>query len=196
LAHPNSHLLTRHWNSLRRHGAVPDQTDVDPRAIKLLLPFIFILDAEDCARPFYRLAGTAVCRRYGFELKGTDFFAPWDRSSASTIEGLLRESLKLKQPVCLSANAASADRGTIVLEIVLAPLSFAGATTRFLALSQVLSDSNALGGKPVVRQRLAAAQFICDDAPALYARPPLSLLPPPAMPVAVHACPVALETKG
>ena len=33
----------------------------------------FILDCENPGRPVYRLAGTALCERFGFELKGTGF---------------------------------------------------------------------------------------------------------------------------
>ena len=78
MKHKNSHLLVGYWGRIRKGRDVPDQTDIDPRAIKRMLPYVFILDAEDTSRPIYRLAGTALCERFGFELKGTGFLAHWE----------------------------------------------------------------------------------------------------------------------
>jgi len=82
MKHKNSHLLVGYWSRLRNGRDAPDQSDLDPRAIKRLLPYTFILDCENPARPAYRLAGTALCERYGFELKSTGFFGHWDAQSA------------------------------------------------------------------------------------------------------------------
>jgi len=68
MKHKNSHLLVGYWSRLRRGRAVPFQGDIDPRDIKRLLSYVFILDCENPARPVYRLAGTALCERFGFEL--------------------------------------------------------------------------------------------------------------------------------
>ena len=67
MKHKNSHLLVGYWSRLRKGRDVPDQTDIDPRAIKRMLPYVFILDAENPSRPIYRLAGTSLCERFGFE---------------------------------------------------------------------------------------------------------------------------------
>src|SRR5579872_6867691 len=37
MKHKNSHLLVGYWGRLRKGRAVPDQTDIDPRAIKRML---------------------------------------------------------------------------------------------------------------------------------------------------------------
>jgi hypothetical protein len=179
MKHKNSHLLVGYWSRLRKGRAVPDQTEVDPRAIKRMLPFVFILDVEDAARPIYRLAGTALCERYGFELKGTGFLAHWEAQSANALAALLRQALTLSQPVSLSAIGASADHGMVEIETVLAPISFnGGAPTRFIGLSQVLSDQTMLAGKPIAFQRLAASQFVREDEPL----PSFDNLPPPPPP--------------
>ena len=75
MKHKNSHLLVGYWSRLRSSRAVPDQADIDPRQIKRLLSYTFILDCENPQRPVYRLAGTGLCERFGFELKGTGFLA-------------------------------------------------------------------------------------------------------------------------
>jgi hypothetical protein len=68
MKHKNSHLLVGYWSRLRKGRAVPMQGEIDPRAIKRFLSYVFILDCENPARPIYRLAGTGLCERFGFEL--------------------------------------------------------------------------------------------------------------------------------
>src|SRR6202012_5590854 len=88
MKHKNSHLLVGYWSRLRRGRAVPDQTDIDPRQLKRMLSQVFILDVENAARPIYRLAGTGLCERFGFELKGTGFLAHWEAQSAQALSSL------------------------------------------------------------------------------------------------------------
>ncbi|HUO90817.1 MAG TPA: PAS domain-containing protein [Rhizomicrobium sp.] len=179
MKHRNSHLLVGYWGRLRKGRAVPDQTEIDPRALKRMLPYVFILDVESPARPIYRLAGTALCERFGFELKGTGFLAHWEAQSANALAALLRQALTLKQPVCLSSIGASAECGMVEIETVLAPISFNGGTpTRFIGISQILSDQTMLGGKPIAFQRLAASQFVREDEPLSS----FDNLPPPPPP--------------
>ena len=179
MKHKNSHLLVGYWSRLRRGRAVPDQTDIDPRAIKRMLASVFILDVENPSRPIYRLAGTGLCERFGFELKGTGFLAHWEAQSSLALGSLLRQALKLRQPVCLSSIGATADCGMVELETVLAPISFNGEEpTRFIGMIQILSDQTLLAGKPIAFQRLAASQLIREDDPL----PSFDNLPPPPPP--------------
>jgi hypothetical protein len=166
MKHKNSHLLVGYWSRLRQGRAVPDQTDVDPRAIKRMLSNVFILDVENPTRPIYRLAGTQLCERFGFELRGTGFLAHWEAQSSVALSSLLRQALKLRQPVCLSSIGATADCGMVELETVLCPVSLnGGEPTRFIGVIQILSDQTMLAGKPIAFQRLAASQLIREDEP-------------------------------
>jgi hypothetical protein len=185
MKHKNSHLLVGYWSRLRNGRAVPDQTDIDPRAIKRMLPYVFILDVATPSHPIYRLAGTALCERYGFELKGTGFLSHWEPQSANAMTALMRQALALRQPVCLSAIGANPDRGMVELETVLAPISFNGQEpTRFIGMSQILSDQSMLAGKPIAFQRLAGSQFVREDEPLPSFD---NLPPPPPPPTGLHA---------
>ena len=103
---------------------MPDQTDIDPRAIKRMLSHIFILDVTHTGRPVYRLAGTGLCERFGLELKGTGFLGHWEGGSATSLSSLLRQSINLKQPICLSSIGATADCGMVELETSSCPDKF------------------------------------------------------------------------
>jgi hypothetical protein len=183
MKHKNSHLLVGYWSRLRKGRDVPDQTDIDPRAIKRLLSYTFILDCENPARPLYRLAGTGLCERFGFELKGTSFLAHWESKSGLALASLLRQALKAAQPVCLSSIAATADNGMVELETILTPVSFnGGEPTRFFGMVQMLSDPTPLLGRSIAYQRLVGSQIIQEDEPLpRYDRNDQPPPPPPSL---------------
>ena len=188
MKHKNSHLLVGYWSRLRKGRDVPDQTDIDPRAIKRLLSYTFILDCQNPSRPIYRLAGTALCERFGFELKGTSFLAHWEAESGLALASLLRQSLKIRQPVCLSSIAVPADNGMVELETILTPVSFNGEeATRFFGMVQMLGDPTPLLGRSIAYERLMGSQLIQEDEPLpSYDQhiPPPS--PPPSRPMRSH----------
>ena len=187
MKHKNSHLLVGYWSRLRRGRSVPFQGDIDPRAIKRLLSYVFILDCENPARPVYRLAGTALCERFGFELKGTSFLAHWESQSGLSLTSLLRQALNASQPICLSSIAATADNGMVELETILTPISLDGGTpTRFFGMVQMLGDPTPLLGRSIAYERLMGSQLIQEAEPLpnydQHTPPP----PPPAKPMAGH----------
>mgnify|MGYP001547496276 CR=1 FL=1 len=171
-------MLVGYWSRLRKGRSLPDQTDIDPRAIKRILSHVFILEAGDTSRPVYRLAGTSVCERFGTELKGTDFLTHWEGESRGALSALLRQSLMTRQPVCIFSIGSTMDCGMAELETVLAPVTFGDtAPRRFIGMVQVMSDMAQLGGKPISFERLVGAQLIRESEP-------LSSIdvPPPPMP--------------
>ena len=177
MKHKNSHLLVGYWSRLRAGRDVPDQADIDPRAISRLLSYTFILDCENPGRPIYRLAGTALCERFGFELKGTGFLAHWESRSSLSLASLLRQALKAHQPLCLSSIAATAGNGMVELETILTPVSFnGGEANRFFGMVQMLSDPTPLLGRAIAYERLIASQLIQEDEPL---GPQDQNLPPP-----------------
>jgi hypothetical protein len=176
MKHRNSHLLVGYWSRLRRGRAVPDQTDIDPRAIKRMLSHVFILDAGDTERPVYRLAGTSLCERFGAELKGIGFLSHWESQSRTALAGIFKQALAARQPLCLSSIAATADCGMVECETVLVPVSFnGGEPVRFIGLMQMLTDVNALCGRPIAFERLVGSQLVREDEPL-----PIPDFPPPA----------------
>ena len=164
MEHMNSEFLVDYWNRLRNGRAVPDQAEIDPRAIRQFLPAVFILDASNPSFPTYRLAGTALCKRAGFELRGTNFFAQWDAQSFETLSSLLRRALRLRRPLCLRSAGRIADNGQVELETTLAPISYDGCgPSRFVGLAQTLNDPVARTGASDTFQHLSAWKLINQD---------------------------------
>lgn len=167
MKHRNSHLLIGYWSRLRAGRDVPDQSDIDPRALKRMLSQVFILDARDPARPFYRLAGTKLCDRFGLELRGTSFYAHWEAQARDRLVLLLRQSLQMKQPLWLSAIGTTSSCAMMEMETVLAPLTFGAGTPpqRFLGIAQFLGDSTQLGGRSIAYERLIDSRMVCEHEP-------------------------------
>src|SRR6185437_11725570 len=185
MKHKNSHLLVGYWSRLRKGREVPDQTDIDPRAIKRLLSYTFILDYENPGRPVYRLAGTALCERFGFELKGSSFLGHWESQSTASLVSLLRQAMKSRQPVCLSSIAATADNGMVELETILTPVSMnGGEPNRFFGMVQMLSDPAPLLGRAIAYERLVGSQLVQEDEP--FTENDQNLPPPPPPSLRAH----------
>jgi len=177
MKHRNSHLLIGYWSRLRRGRDIPDQADIDPRAIKRMLSQVFILDARDPMQPLYRLAGTTLCDRFGVELRGTNFFGHWEAPARATLALLLKQALAARLPVCLSAMGTSTQCELVEMETVLAPLTAGpGAPQRFLGMVQFLGDAVPLGGRPIAYERLIRSKIIREDEPPSHPGD----LPPPS----------------
>ncbi|HEY4114669.1 MAG TPA: PAS domain-containing protein [Rhizomicrobium sp.] len=178
MKHRNSHLLVGYWDRLRKGREVPDQTDIDPRAIKRILAHVFILESSDPGRPLYRLAGTSHCEQYGGELKGMSFLARWESESRSSLATVLRQALRVRQPVCISSIGATETCGMVELETVLAPVTFGdGAPTRFVGMTLIVGDPAARAGQPITFERLLTSRLVSEREPGA----PLDLPPPPRL---------------
>ena len=68
---PGHRSLIEYWDALRGKRAYPSRSDVDPAAIRQLLPYTLLLDADpDEGKARFRLAGEAVNTFYGFNVRG------------------------------------------------------------------------------------------------------------------------------
>ncbi len=179
MKHRNSHFAVGYWSRLRQGRPTPDQADIDPKALKRLLPFVFLLDARPDGSFVYRLAGTTLCERYGTELRGRNFMAHWDGESRTRLGVLLRQSLVSNTPLCLNSVGATEDCRMIEIETILMPISFgSGHAERYLGLAQVLTDVSPLVGRSISFVRLVASSLVREDDDVST----VELPPPPAPP--------------
>lgn len=175
MKHRNNHFAVGYWSRIRHGRSTPDQADIDPKALKRLLPFVFLLDARGGAF-VYRLAGTTLCERYGSELRGRDFLFQWDPDSRTRLTEQLRRSLRACVPVCLTSIGATDDCHMVEIETVLMPIAFgANYPERFLGVAQVLTDVLPLAGHPISFERLVSSALVHEEDAFDKTPPP----PPP-----------------
>ena len=180
MKHRNSHFAVGYWSRIRHGRATPDQADIDPKALKRLLPFVFLLDARGGTFT-YRLAGTTLCERYGSELRGRDYFLPWDPESAARLSELLRQSLRARLPLCITSIGAVDHCHMIEIETVLMPITFgADHPERFLGVAQVLTDVTTLAGQAINFERLVTSNLVREEYTGMVNPPPASPPPPSA----------------
>jgi hypothetical protein len=178
MKHRNNHFAVGYWSLIRRGRPAPDQSDVDPKALKRLLPFVFLLDARH-SHFVYRLAGTTLCERYGGELRGRDFLAQWDRESRTRLSALLKNALAESTPLCLTSVGTTADCRMIEIETVLMPVTFNGeAPERFLGVAQVLTDATPLLGRSIAFEKLVTSDLV-READFVVPEPAAAAPPPP-----------------
>jgi hypothetical protein len=161
MKHRNSHFAVGYWSRLRQGRAVPDQSDIDPRALKRLLPFVFLLEIRADGSFVYRLAGTTLCERYGTELRGRNFLTHWEAESRTRLNALLKQALAARTPLCLHSIGATEDCRMVEIETVLMPIAFGGTEpARFIAIAQVLTDVAPLIGRSISFERLVASYLV------------------------------------
>jgi len=183
MKHRNNHFAVGYWSLIRRGRPAPDQADVDPKALKRLLPFVFLLDARH-AGFVYRLAGTTLCERYGGELRGRDFLTQWDRDSRSKLPGLMKEALAESTPLWLSSVGTTEDRKMVEIETVLMPMTFnADVRERFLGVAQVMSDVAPLLGRSINFERLVASGLVREGEWTVAEASPPPVVAPPMRPL-------------
>jgi hypothetical protein len=164
MKHRNSHFAVGYWSRLRSGRAVPDQVDIDPKALKRLLPIVFLLEARADGSYVYRLAGTTLCERYGGELRGRNYLDPWDPASRLQLLKLLRQATAERLPLCINSVGATAQCGMVEIETVLMPIrSGTELPERFLAVAQVLTDVASLAGEPISFERMVSAKLVREE---------------------------------
>ncbi len=193
MKHRNNHFAIGYWSLIRRGRPAPDQSDVDPKALKRLLPFVFLLEARH-SHFVYRLAGTTLCERYGGELRGRDFLAQWDRDSRSRLSALLKDALAESTPLCLTSVGTTADCRMIEIETVLMPVTFNGEVPeRFLGVAQALADATPLLGRSIAFEKLVASDLIREGDCAV---PEPAMIPPPPPPPPVRRPRASRTSRG
>ena len=161
MKHRNSHFAVGYWSRIRHGRPTPDQCDIDPKALKRLLPFVFLLDVRTEGSVTYRLAGTTLCERYGGELRGRDYLGFWDPDSRRRLLDLMQQALGAKTPLCLTSVGSTEDCRMIEIETVLLPITFgADIPERFLGVAQVLTDVASLNGRAISFERLTGAELV------------------------------------
>jgi len=166
MKHRNSHFAVGYWSRIRQGRETPDQSDIDPKALKRVLSSVFLLDARS-GHLTYRLAGTTLCERHGGELRGRDFLHQWDTDSRIKISDLLQKSLRARVPACLTSIGATSDCHMIEIETVLMPITFgAPHPERFLGVAQILTDVMAVSAQAIHFERLVGATLVQEGGSA------------------------------
>lgn len=128
MRHAVSRELFGYWRALRRRGCPPERNDVEPGAIRCLLPDTFVLDF-DAERGYpFRICGSRINALFLKELRGAPFLKIWRNTDQPRINAILQTAADHEAPCLLLAEACPAGGAPIEIEVTLLPLRHQGAT--------------------------------------------------------------------
>lgn len=162
IVHQSAKDLIEYWLSLRDVQDPPSRVQVEPSAIRHILPSVFLLEAVDRDHVIFRLAGTEICTLFGREFRAHNFLSFWYGRGRSQARALIEDVLEAVGPGVIAAHAETVAGERLDLEWVLLPLtSPTGSLDRLLGCMS-LRNRNGLDLKrlqrPLVRQRIFFVQ--------------------------------------
>ncbi|NWH09650.1 MAG: PAS domain-containing protein [Alphaproteobacteria bacterium] len=167
MRHRNTELLLGYWTKLKGERPIPARADIDPRAIKRILPDLFILDRHARNRMTFTLAGTRLCWLFGRELRELNFLSMWTGSSERQVRETLEAALTSLSPAVIYAIAETHDHRTLRTEILALPIADSrGGVTRLLGSFTPLDPVMALGERKLTNQWVVSADLIRNPAMA------------------------------
>ncbi|NBC34563.1 MAG: PAS domain-containing protein [Alphaproteobacteria bacterium] len=133
--------LFTYWRGKMRDGRLPARAALDPIEIPSLLPYVILIDIR--RDPFdlvYRLAGTAVVSRLGFEVRGLSVKA-LPISEAETLFEAYGRTARDCQPRRITAQLRTHDDRHLKIERLVMPLAADGITPDMLFIGAVYDET-------------------------------------------------------
>ena len=161
---PSTRDLLAYWNTLRGPRSAPDRADVDPGAIRSILPDVFLLGLDPAQRYPFRLAGMAVCGLFGRELRETAFTALWAPASESAILDMTQSVIDDHAGAIASVAGFNEGGQTLALEMLLLPLTCRDGT-RARVIGSLCTPSLPYwsGIRPVLTLQLGEVSYVGRD---------------------------------
>jgi hypothetical protein len=122
------------WLAHRGPSGIPDRRDLDPAALRALLPNLFIADVEP--QPFrirYRLVGTKAVQVIGFDITGRYLDELLTVAPEVPWMDYYRIVYDSREPLLGSAVVSASAGGTFTYEFGLFPLAQGGTTVAQVA---------------------------------------------------------------
>lgn len=166
--------LFQYWNVIRGDRELPRRNEVDPSAIRTLLPQLFILERDHFGGMKFRLAGTHVCALFDHDFRGRQFATLWLGSQAGKVLQIGRRVMTQHVPVVLSATARTDDGRELETETLLLPLaSNEGHSDRILGSLSPLSRPYWLNATPVSGLDVTGLRVLDPDRTAAFLNEPV-----------------------
>ncbi|WP_105374269.1 PAS domain-containing protein [Neorhizobium huautlense] len=110
-----------YWINLKGDRAAPLRTEIDPTALRHLLPHLFIAAMDERGVLAFRLAGTRICDLFGYELRGMAFNQIWFGAEQPQPLYIAQNVIRHEQPALVDLVAVTADARQ-AYEMLLLPL--------------------------------------------------------------------------
>ena len=122
MRHRTTEAVFSYFNGLRGNRPAPLRVEIDPAALKPVLPDIFIMEKGRDGIVRFRLAGTRVCAILGRELRESGFADIWDPAVRHRMRLAADTVLANRKGLEIAVTALDVDGGTLDLEMLMLPL--------------------------------------------------------------------------
>ncbi|NUJ79136.1 PAS domain-containing protein [Methylocystis sp. FS] len=157
---PVTRDLYDYWGRLKGERAAPDRAEIDPVAIRHILPDIFIIEVDPERRLPLRLCGARVNALWQREQKGRLFLEWWRAQRQEEVAEAIRGVIDAQTPLVAQARTAL---GASEFELLLLPLRhFSKSCSRVLGSLAPAQRLDWVGIRPVGRLDLVAARMLED----------------------------------
>ncbi len=122
MKHTNTVALFEYWNKLRGEENAPHREDIDPGAIKWLLPGMFFLEYKRKENFPFSLAGTELCDHYDTELRGLNMCDFWDGQDRTSLAHVLQSVIEESAVGVVGFSAHTSQQGSCNMEMLVMPV--------------------------------------------------------------------------
>lgn len=119
-------MLFSYWDGLRGARSAPERGEIEPGAIRQVLPDTFILELDRDRRAAIRLAGTRLCALFGGELKDRSFASLWRQADGVEARRCVDIVVDDAAGVVAGLVGTTPRQARVDLEMVLLPLRHRG----------------------------------------------------------------------
>jgi len=159
-----SRTLYRYWRGIREGQRIPHRSAIEPRGLKEVLPWTFIVDRVDREMAPFRLAGTGLCEQYGRELRGSNFLSLWLGDCRRTVRSLIDNVVMMPAPAFIEFEAQASNERRMYGEIVLLPLAASdGEVLQILGGWFPAVTHDPLLERPLIRHRVKKISMLKDE---------------------------------
>ncbi len=159
--------LFEYWHTTKGGASAPKRRDIEPRGMKSVLPWVFILERIDRDLTPFRLAGTGICAQNEQELAGTNFLSLWLGDCRRTMRSLMDNVALMPSPALIEFETKTRNMGRTSGEILLLPLrDDDGKVHQILGgwFNGVGADHNF--ELPLVHNKITNIHFLTENEPA------------------------------
>lgn len=122
MRHKTTESVFHYFNELRADRSAPMRNEIDPAALKTVLPDLFILEKSRDGTVRFRLAGTRVCLILGRELRDRAFTDIWDEDVRHRMRLAADTVLANRTALEVAVTAHDGEGNAIALEMLMLPL--------------------------------------------------------------------------
>jgi hypothetical protein len=122
MRHKTTQAVWEYFNLVRKSETAPLRSDIDPQALKAVLPDVFILELDSAGIIRFRLAGTRVCAVLGQEARGNDFLSYFSAMQRHKMKLAAESVLANRRPLLIDINGLTEGEATLAYEMLLLPL--------------------------------------------------------------------------